>query len=144
MAFLIQDIYGVAEPKKRKKSQAVVNNPSETTLPNAVQPTGTSVITDAPEVSVDVAASPVIGGGLARSGNTENSNSSSSTNLANTRDCVICLADEKNTVVLPCRHMCLCQDCAEVLRNQSSKCPICRQRKYTRVHHSAFEWVFFI
>ena len=29
--------------------------------------------------------------------------------------------------VLPCRHMCLCTDCADVIRHQSNKCPICRQ-----------------
>jgi hypothetical protein len=42
-------------------------------------------------------------------------------------DCVICLSEEKNTVVLPCRHMCLCDSCADVLKSQNNKCPICRQ-----------------
>lgn len=41
-------------------------------------------------------------------------------------DCVICLAAPRNTTVLPCRHMCMCGECAEVLRFQSNKCPICR------------------
>eukprot|EP01086_Lenisia_limosa_P002835 TRINITY_DN16902_c0_g1_i1.p1 TRINITY_DN16902_c0_g1~~TRINITY_DN16902_c0_g1_i1.p1 ORF type:complete len:291 (-),score=26.25 TRINITY_DN16902_c0_g1_i1:54-926(-) len=43
------------------------------------------------------------------------------------RDCVICLVEPRNTAVLPCRHMCLCTDCADVIRHQSNKCPICRQ-----------------
>ena len=42
------------------------------------------------------------------------------------RDCVICMTEPRNTTVLPCRHMCLCNSCAEVLRHQSNKCPICR------------------
>lgn len=41
-------------------------------------------------------------------------------------DCVICLTEPRNTTVLPCRHMCLCQGCAESLRSQSNSCPICR------------------
>ncbi|CAI5495606.1 unnamed protein product [Closterium sp. Naga37s-1] len=32
-----------------------------------------------------------------------------------------------DTTVLPCRHMCMCADCAKVLRYQTNKCPICRQ-----------------
>lgn len=40
--------------------------------------------------------------------------------------CVVCLSAPKNTTVLPCRHMCLCRDCAEELRLQTNKCPICR------------------
>ena len=42
-------------------------------------------------------------------------------------ECVICMSEARNTTVLPCRHMCLCRDCAEILRHQASaKCPICR------------------
>jgi len=42
------------------------------------------------------------------------------------RDCVICMTEARNTTVLPCRHLCLCGPCAEKLRLQSNKCPICR------------------
>jgi len=42
------------------------------------------------------------------------------------KECVICMTEPRDTVVLPCRHMCLCNSCAEVLRHQSNKCPICR------------------
>ncbi len=48
---------------------------------------------------------------------------------ASTRECVACLSDEKDTIILPCRHMCLCSDCAENLRGRASKCPMCRQSK---------------
>jgi len=41
-------------------------------------------------------------------------------------ECVICMSDARDTMVLPCRHLCLCNPCAEVLRFQANKCPICR------------------
>mmetsp|Transcript_45411 Transcript_45411/g.125922 ORF Transcript_45411/g.125922 Transcript_45411/m.125922 type:complete len:354 (+) Transcript_45411:63-1124(+) len=42
------------------------------------------------------------------------------------RECVICMTEARDTTVLPCRHMCMCSDCARQLRVQSNKCPICR------------------
>mmetsp|Transcript_8438 Transcript_8438/g.21025 ORF Transcript_8438/g.21025 Transcript_8438/m.21025 type:complete len:299 (+) Transcript_8438:165-1061(+) len=47
---------------------------------------------------------------------------------AEARECVICMSDEPTTMVLPCRHMCLCSHCSSILRLQSAKCPMCRQR----------------
>lgn len=41
-------------------------------------------------------------------------------------ECVVCMSQAKDTMALPCRHLCLCNPCADVLRFQSSKCPICR------------------
>lgn len=41
-------------------------------------------------------------------------------------ECVICLTEPRDTVVIPCRHMCVCHQCAQVLRYQANKCPICR------------------
>lgn len=46
---------------------------------------------------------------------------------ASGEECVICMTEPKDTAVLPCRHMCLCSECAKALRLQSNKCPICRQ-----------------
>ncbi|KAA8545085.1 hypothetical protein F0562_019869 [Nyssa sinensis] len=43
------------------------------------------------------------------------------------KECVICMTEPKETAVLPCRHMCMCSECAKALRLQSNKCPICRQ-----------------
>ncbi|ETK87784.1 hypothetical protein F441_07972 [Phytophthora nicotianae CJ01A1] len=43
-------------------------------------------------------------------------------------ECIICLCEPRNTTILPCRHMCLCSECAEALRKSSSTCPICRTR----------------
>ncbi|PVD38213.1 hypothetical protein C0Q70_00824 [Pomacea canaliculata] len=41
-------------------------------------------------------------------------------------ECVICMSDMRDTLILPCRHLCLCSMCAESLRYQASMCPICR------------------
>ena len=49
------------------------------------------------------------------------------------------MSENKDTIVLPCRHLCLCNTCADLLRMQGRvnettptaqgppKCPICRQ-----------------
>lgn len=41
-------------------------------------------------------------------------------------ECVICITEVKDTLLLPCRHLCLCSSCAASLRFQASNCPICR------------------
>ncbi|TDH68034.1 hypothetical protein CCR75_004374 [Bremia lactucae] len=38
--------------------------------------------------------------------------------------CVICLADEKTILCLPCRHLCLCKGCSR--HEEVVTCPICR------------------
>ncbi|TVU19283.1 hypothetical protein EJB05_35422, partial [Eragrostis curvula] len=43
------------------------------------------------------------------------------------KECVICLTEPRDTAVIPCRHLCMCSECAKALRFQSNKCPICRQ-----------------
>ncbi|XP_020592358.1 probable E3 ubiquitin-protein ligase LUL2 [Phalaenopsis equestris] len=43
------------------------------------------------------------------------------------KECVVCLSELRDTAVLPCRHMCLCRECAEVLRYRTNRCPVCRQ-----------------
>ncbi|KAK8564872.1 hypothetical protein V6N12_058452 [Hibiscus sabdariffa] len=37
--------------------------------------------------------------------------------------CVICMTEPKDIAVLPCRHMCMCSDCAKQLRLKSKRCP---------------------
>uniref|UniRef100_A0A8C2EI11 E3 ubiquitin-protein ligase n=1 Tax=Cyprinus carpio TaxID=7962 RepID=A0A8C2EI11_CYPCA len=51
---------------------------------------------------------------------TEDENSDSSS------ECVVCLSDLRDTLILPCRHLCLCNACADTLRYQANNCPICR------------------
>ena len=42
-------------------------------------------------------------------------------------ECVICMTNKRDTCVLPCRHVCCCAECANTLRLQSDKCPVCRK-----------------
>lgn len=44
----------------------------------------------------------------------------------NTSECVICMSEGRDTMLLPCRHLCLCSSCAQSLRYQANSCPICR------------------
>jgi len=41
-------------------------------------------------------------------------------------ECVICLSVQRDTLIIPCRHLCVCHQCAQELRRQTNKCPICR------------------
>lgn len=41
-------------------------------------------------------------------------------------ECVICMSETRDTLILPCRHLCLCNACADSLRYQANCCPICR------------------
>ena len=41
-------------------------------------------------------------------------------------ECVICMCEVRDTLILPCRHLCLCNGCADNLRYQANNCPICR------------------
>ena len=49
--------------------------------------------------------------------------------------CVVCQDLPKSVVVLPCRHMCLCVDCAHTIASSRSRvrkvCPLCRGRIHT-------------
>ncbi|KAB2060117.1 E3 ubiquitin-protein ligase MGRN1 [Gossypium arboreum] len=58
-------------------------------------------------------------------GNSVNNNNVGTSDAG--KDCVICLTEPQDTTVLPCRHMCMCNSCAKVLRCQTNRCPICRQ-----------------
>lgn len=51
-------------------------------------------------------------------------------NSDNSNECVVCLSDLRDTLILPCRHLCLCNSCADTLRYQANNCPICRLRTY--------------
>uniref|UniRef100_A0A7S1IH09 RING-type domain-containing protein n=1 Tax=Eutreptiella gymnastica TaxID=73025 RepID=A0A7S1IH09_9EUGL len=53
--------------------------------------------------------------------------------------CVVCITNPRDTMAMPCRHMCLCSECAEELRMQTTKCPICRTRieRLVTIHRRA-------
>jgi len=48
----------------------------------------------------------------------------------NGSECVICMCEPRDTLILPCRHLCLCNGCADNLRYQANNCPICRAKFY--------------
>uniref|UniRef100_A0A914XT21 RING-type E3 ubiquitin transferase n=1 Tax=Panagrolaimus superbus TaxID=310955 RepID=A0A914XT21_9BILA len=56
----------------------------------------------------------------------ENKESSTRTIDENSAECIICMANPRDTVILPCRHLCICNGCAETLRFKLQNCPICR------------------
>ena len=50
-------------------------------------------------------------------------------------ECVICMSDMRDTLILPCRHLCLCSTCADSLRyqvvgSQSEPVQVCCQSMY--------------
>lgn len=41
--------------------------------------------------------------------------------------CVVCLSGKSRVTLMPCKHLCLCDECAKILAEASiKKCPICR------------------
>ena len=41
--------------------------------------------------------------------------------------CIICIANKKNTVLVPCGHLCVCHECTTgILKANPPKCPVCR------------------
>ncbi|KAG5507651.1 hypothetical protein JKF63_06600 [Porcisia hertigi] len=48
--------------------------------------------------------------------------------------CVICLTNQKDTAVMPCRHMCMCKECGEQLLKHKPVCPVCRAPISTLLH----------
>ena len=47
----------------------------------------------------------------------------------NKDECCICLDNNSNILLLPCNHICMCQNCINMIRN--NKCPICLTNIYS-------------
>ncbi|KAM3142869.1 ubiquitin-protein transferase activity protein [Paramecium bursaria] len=48
-------------------------------------------------------------------------------NTVEDKECVICFSTIINTIILPCKHMCLCNVCADHILGLANKlCPLCR------------------
>ena len=61
----------------------------------------------------------------------EDSPESARTETSTQSFCVICQDAEKTTVLLPCRHLCLCNNCALV--DAIRECPLCRSQIESRL-----------
>jgi len=47
-------------------------------------------------------------------------------NLPDNRVCVVCLGAERQVILLPCGHVCVCATCADTLISAGHACPVCR------------------
>lgn len=41
--------------------------------------------------------------------------------------CAVCMVNKKNVMFVPCKHVCVCVDCYQVMNQQQLSCPLCRQ-----------------
>ena len=41
-------------------------------------------------------------------------------------ECLICLTERKDTLIMPCCHFCVCGECGKQLVKAKHTCPICR------------------
>ena len=41
--------------------------------------------------------------------------------------CVVCQDRDKCIIILPCRHLCLCSVCSDIIQRELGVCPICRE-----------------
>ena len=42
------------------------------------------------------------------------------------KECVICMTEMKDTMLLPCRHLVVCSRCSTEVTLRNKKCPVCR------------------
>ncbi len=43
--------------------------------------------------------------------------------------CIVCQERERDLVILPCKHLCLCHTCADkICASKDKTCPVCRQK----------------
>ena len=43
-------------------------------------------------------------------------------------ECVVCLDKPKDHLIMPCMHMCLCEECAQDFGDPKASCPICGKK----------------
>jgi len=109
-SYELQEIYGL-EPKQASSTTSVVPAATADTLPPNAQKDASGRI-----------ASPVV------------DTASASPVPPQTQECVVCLNNPRDTTILPCRHMCLCHECADILRTQTNRCPVCRSPVESLLH----------
>eukprot|EP00831_Metopus_contortus_P085379 TRINITY_DN9922_c0_g1_i2.p1 TRINITY_DN9922_c0_g1~~TRINITY_DN9922_c0_g1_i2.p1 ORF type:complete len:391 (+),score=55.57 TRINITY_DN9922_c0_g1_i2:173-1174(+) len=55
------------------------------------------------------------------------------------KECIICLTADKDTMILPCRHLAICHNCAVQVSMEMKKCPICRKKIASMLNLRAVE-----
>ena len=100
--FELRDVYGLREEGRTVRSQRAGSDAG------ASHGDGRSLCgSSAEEMDMEEGNAPVVG-------------------PSNAALCVVCLSEPRTTLVLPCRHVCLCRPCAEAVRQRRPRCPLCR------------------
>jgi len=52
-------------------------------------------------------------------------------------ECVVCMDSIRDSLLVPCHHLCVCSTCADTLKEDQGICPVCRQNiiGVIRVYH---------
>lgn len=133
LCYLLQEIYGIenkqTSEKHHRSHQTTAQNIADvgTDVPNS--PSGdTNVDVSPPSPTTQPSAPPPPTSSPSPTPSPTPSRTASSTDDGedNGSECVICMCDVRDTLILPCRHLCLCNSCADSLRYQANNCPICR------------------
>ena len=56
------------------------------------------------------------------------------TAMFDSEECVVCLTETPNTLLIPCKHKCMCLGCATILK-ETSQMAMCKCM-YTRIHQT--------
>lgn len=42
------------------------------------------------------------------------------------KECLICLSEPRNMIIMPCAHLCVCSECGNQIQQHNYQCPVCR------------------
>ena len=45
-----------------------------------------------------------------------------------TQQCIICYSEDREMILKPCNHICVCQNCCKRIIQESNKCPFCQNQ----------------
>ena len=130
--YILQDIYGIENKRLQSRNIAKTSSKLNRSLNTgrnlrassaSLQSTHCSQVNQSETASLSSIDTSF---GQVQNSNSLTSNQFKSIGSENTFECVICMSEERDTMLLPCRHLCLCSSCAQSLRYQANSCPICR------------------
>lgn len=49
-------------------------------------------------------------------------------------ECVVCMDSTRDSLLVPCHHLCVCSTCADTLKEDQGLCPVCRQNIADVIH----------